>query len=109
MTKKKRPARARSVRRKLERDEDKLAHARRRLIALEPGGTPDRPLEVASASVIEMRAESTPCPDCGGPLRVEEHGAREHAGMLLRPVQLACRSCGAALTLFFRIVSAAPN
>lgn len=109
VAKKKRPVRARNLRRELERSDDKLARARRRLIALEPGGSPERPIDVASASVIEARAEGVACPDCAGALRVQEHGARAHQGELLRPVVLACRSCGAPLTLFFRIVTVAPN
>ena len=101
---KKRPPRPRTLRRTRERELDKLASARRRLLALEPGGTPALPLEVPSAAVIELRAQSIPCPDCDGPLRVSEHRASEHSGELLRNVELACRNCGAPLTLFFRIV-----
>ena len=109
MTKKKRPVRARSLRRSLERSEDKLAHARRRLIALEPGGSPERPIEVSSAAVIEARAESVVCPDCSGELRIAEHRAEALQDALLRVVQLKCRRCGAPLTLFFHIVTVAPN
>jgi hypothetical protein len=109
VTKKKRPARTRTLRRNLERSQDKLADARRKLLAISPGGSAEQPLEVASAAVIEGRAESVPCPDCEGALRVEEHAAFEHEGALLRKVELACRRCGGPLTLFFRIVSAQPN
>jgi hypothetical protein len=109
VSKKKRPARPRSARREAGRNEQKLAEARRRLIALTPGGSPERPLEVESVSVIEARAESVPCPDCTGALRVEEHAAGEHRGVLLREVTLQCRRCGAPLTLFFRIITASPN
>lgn len=109
MTKKKRPARTRTLRRNLERSQDKLAEARRKLLAISPGGSPELPLEVASAAVIEGRAESVPCPDCEGPLRVQEHAALEHEGTLLREVELACRRCGGPLTLFFRIVTPQPN
>ncbi|HEX6240344.1 MAG TPA: hypothetical protein VFZ61_05605 [Polyangiales bacterium] len=109
MSKKKRAARPRSLRREAERDVQKLADARRRLIALEAGGSPERPLEVESVAVIERRAESVRCPDCGEALRVADHAAREHRGALLRAVTLHCRQCGAPLTLYFRIVTASPN
>lgn len=107
--KKKKQARARTARRDAERDRAKLAHARRRLLLLEPGGSPERPLEVTSASVIETRATSTRCPDCEGSLRVDEHLARAQAGALLRQVRLRCRDCGGAVQLFFRITEALPN
>jgi hypothetical protein len=104
VTKKKRPTRTRTLRRTHERDHDKLALARRKLLALEAGGSPSRPLEVPSAAVIERRAESVPCPDCEGALRVPAHAALRHDGELLRDVTLTCRSCGATSQLFFRIV-----
>ena len=106
MTKKKRP---RNLRRALARQQDKLASARRRLIALESGGSPQRPIEVASAAVIEARAARIPCPDCSGELRAEEHEALAHEGELLREVTLLCRRCGAALAQYFRIVPARLN
>lgn len=109
MTKKKRPPRLRSLRRALERDQDKLAAARRRLIALEVGGTPGRPIEVASAAVIEARAASVACPDCAGQLRAKDHEAREHEGELVREVTLTCARCGATLAQYFRIVPPRPN
>jgi uncharacterized protein YbaR (Trm112 family) len=109
VTKKKRPKSARTLRRTHERDHDKLALARRKLLALEAGGSPGHPIVVPSAAVIEARAESVPCPDCQGALRVSEHEAHTHDGELLREVTLSCRSCGAALRLFFRIMVARPN
>jgi hypothetical protein len=104
VTKKKRPARTRTLRRTVERDHDKLALARRKLLTLEAGGTPSVPITVASAAVIEGRAESVPCPDCEGALRVSAHEALTHAGELLREVTLTCRSCAAELRQYFRIV-----
>jgi uncharacterized protein YbaR (Trm112 family) len=109
VTKKKRPKSARSLRRTHERDQDKLALARRKLLALEAGGSPDHPLVVPSAAVIEARAESVACPDCEGALRVSAHEAHAYEGELLREVTLTCRSCGAALRLFFQIMVARPN
>jgi hypothetical protein len=109
VTKKKRSLRARTQRREQERSHDKLALARRKLLGLERGGAPERPIDVDSAAVIEARAESVTCPDCSSALRTVEHKALQHGGQLLRVVELACRSCGAALNLYFRIGSTRLN
>ena len=106
---KKRTPRARTELRKLTRERHKLSLSRRKLIALERGGSAERPIEVDSASVIEARAESISCPDCTQSLRTVEHQSVEHAGELLRAVELVCRGCGAQLRLYFRICSALPN
>jgi len=104
MTKKKRPPRTRTLRRTLERGQEKLAGARRKLLVLERGGAPERPLEVDSAAVVEPRAESFRCPDCDGPLRCEEQTVSQRDGHLVRAVDLVCRDCGSPLTLYFRVV-----
>jgi predicted RNA-binding Zn-ribbon protein involved in translation (DUF1610 family) len=103
VSKKKRPERTRTLRRNSERRQDKLSAARRKLVQLEPGGSPERPIEVASAAVVEPRAESFPCPDCGGALRSELHEVRSEGSHLLREVSLRCRVCGDPLTLYFRV------
>jgi hypothetical protein len=109
VTKRKRAARARTMRRALERRDDKLSEARRKLIRLSPGGAPERPCPIDSASVVELRAEGTACPDCAGALRCEEHVALAHGGELLRVAKLRCRVCGAPLELYFRVVEKLPN
>ena len=76
-------------------------HARELLASLGPGGSPSRPIEVGSASVIEARAAAMPCPHCGGFYRIHEH-TRPIAG--LRQVDVQCRHCSAQRTLWFRIV-----
>ena len=55
--------------------------------------------EVASASVIEPRAESFPCLRCGAHTRADSH---ESVGEAERAVKLVCRACGAQRTLYFR-------
>jgi hypothetical protein len=109
VTKRKRPERARTLRRASERQADKLAEARRKLTRLEPGGEPSRPIQVSSASVIEPRAESHPCPDCGGTMRCEEHAALTHRSQTLRMARLCCRTCGGELELYFQITEALLN
>jgi len=79
-----------------------LARARAQLFELEPGGAPERPLDVTTAAVIEPKAESLPCPRCNGHFEVKEHEA--HLGPArLRELKVACRFCGDRRSLWFRI------
>lgn len=93
----------RRERRERERAHAKVARDRDRLAKLLPGGSADLPIEIQSASVVEVQARSTPCPLCGGELRLEEHVARPHAGDMLRVARVRCFQCGVARELFFRI------
>ena len=63
-------SRSRTQRRRAERAAVKDAARRLKLASLEPGGTGERPISVASASVIEPRASSQPCVVCGESVRV---------------------------------------
>jgi transposase-like protein len=85
----------------------KEARQRERLFQLGPGGSPDRAIEVVSASVIEVQAKSTPCPVCGGEQRIDEHDAVTIEGTPLRVLRMRCHPCGSKRTLYFKI--AAPN
>jgi hypothetical protein len=58
----------------------RLADARERLARHEPGGSPALPIDVESASQIEVRAEGTPCLRCQAPNRVDEHTAETVGG-----------------------------
>ena len=71
------------------------------LLALQPGGSRERPLEVSSAAVIEPRVGGLNCPHCGGTYRIHEH-EREAPGV--RRVDAACRRCSAPRSLWFRLV-----
>lgn len=109
------PKSARTVAREALRADEKTAEARQKLWFLERGGSPARPAEVSSAAVIESRATSTPCPRCGGELRVKEHEAKvldeqgretsADRGTPLRIVTLGCFSCGTKQRAYFRIVA----
>jgi predicted Zn finger-like uncharacterized protein len=83
-----------------------LVRDRERLASLSEGGSPARPLVVASASVVEVRAAALSCPQCRGSYRVHDH--RAPAGGI-RAVEVTCRQCGVARTLWFRIVDTGPN
>ena len=100
--------RSRTERREAEREAAKLTRVRMKLAALEPGGNPDRPIEVASASIIESHAASMPCAACGEQsLRVEEHAA--DLPRRLRVVHVMCQRCGTRREVFFRIGTVLPS
>lgn len=109
------PKSPRTVARAAQRAEEKTAEARQKLWFLERGGSPARPIEVESAAVIETRATSTPCPRCGGELRVKEHAAKvldergnettSDKGVALRVLDLACFQCGTRQRAYFRVAS----
>lgn len=106
MAKKPRP---RTQRRETERAIGKLQDARERLFELEPGGSPERALPVASPAIVEVHAESVPCPRCGSKHEVLEHVAATVAGVRLREARLRCRQCGTKRSLWFRINDVGPN
>ena len=96
----------RTARRAQERDARKLVRDREKLAALSPGGARERPIEVASAAVIEVRASSLACPQCEGRYRILDHRS---AGGGVRCLDVICRQCGAPRTLWFKIVTDEPN
>lgn len=98
--------RPRVARRESERAAKKLVQDKEKLWSLSPGATRERPFEVPSSSVIELRVEALPCPQCGGPLRVREDSA---PGPHLRRVEARCQHCTAPRTVWFRIVPDEPN
>lgn len=100
---------ARALRRQSDRDTQKLMRDRARLAALEPGGAPDRPIQIASASEVEVAARSTPCIQCGGEVRVEEHLAETIGAERLRIAHVTCRICGTKRAIYFRIGAPLPN
>jgi hypothetical protein len=107
--KKPRAESVRNTRRRLQRDLERLIADRERLFQLEPGGTPDAAIEVASPSVIDSRATSRECPRCGGALLVLEQMAVAVDGVRMREARLRCRECGSERSLWFRLGSANPN
>jgi hypothetical protein len=98
-----RPKRARTARREQQRQLRKDVQRRERAAGEAPGGSPEHPLAVSSASVIEVRARATPCPQCQGTLDIEGHDAGVEAGELLRAVRVICRLCHARRKLWFRV------
>jgi hypothetical protein len=98
--------RERTEKRVRERELKQLVRDRERLASLSPGGSAERPVHLASASVVEVRVRNTPCPQCGGELRVTEHRAPAPG---LRSVDVRCQLCGTPRTMWFRLDSVEPN
>jgi hypothetical protein len=99
---------ARSERREVERAGVKLAEARLKLASLEAGGSPERPIEVTSASIVEPHAAGLACAACGESTRVEEHSAEtlpDQSGVprSLRVVRVRCTRCGVVRNVYFRL------
>jgi len=109
MAKSKRQKQPRTSARAMARAQQRLIADREKLFLLEPGGTPEHPREVGSASAIEPEARSTRCPTCTGDLVVDEHVAVTERGMRLRDVRVRCRHCGKRRSLWFKITTLAPN
>lgn len=106
--------RARTERREAQRAAVKLAEARTKLARLQAGGAPDRPIEVTSASVVEVHAAGLPCAACGAEgTRVEEHvaitvggdaaGLPEGTSRHLRVARVRCPRCNVTRDVYFRI------
>jgi hypothetical protein len=94
---------AHAERRAHTRAEEKLGRTRERLARLAPGGEPNHPLDVTSASVIEPQARSMPCPKCLGPCALIEHSAETREGKRLRIAHTICKACGGRRAIYFRI------
>jgi hypothetical protein len=104
-----RPPRPRRKQREQARALRKEVRRTEALAAELPGGAPDRPIDVASASVVEGKARATPCIQCGGELDLCGDRAASTARGVLRELALACRRCHAPRTLWFRIAPATAN
>lgn len=101
--------RLRTRRREAERALRRQVQTRERLANLEPGGSPERPIEVATTSVIETRSMARPCPQCGGSLAMVEHATAQHGEERLRRLSMQCRQCHVPRTLWFRIAPSLAN
>jgi hypothetical protein len=101
---------ARTLRRSALRAHDKLVAQRRRLAALEPGGTAERRISVPSASVVEVQALGHACLACDERRQqLVEHRAEQMAEKRLRVVDVRCTVCGARRRFFFEIINVEPN
>ncbi len=104
------PRDTRAARRERDRDAGKLARDVRRVEEASPGGRAESPIQLTSASEVEVAATARPCPICGDGLRVTAHEAIEHptAGRL-RLARLTCRACRSEWSRFYRLGAPALN
>ncbi len=97
------PRSTRSDRRARSRAHQKLVNDLERLARLQPGGAPDRPIEVASVAQIEVIATRDPCPLCEGSTQLLEHAQETIDGVRLRVVRLSCTACAVPRAVWFRV------
>jgi hypothetical protein len=95
--------RARTERREADRRAEKLIRDHERLEAVSPGASPERPIEVESASQIDGAARSLQCPRCLLGLFIVHEVASVTGGRVCRAVELECRQCGRHRTAHFAI------
>jgi len=103
-----RPPRPRRQQREQQRAFRKTVRQLERLAAELPGGSPERPIDVASASVVETKARAIQCVQCDA-IEMELRG--DHASStprgVLRELAMVCRQCHAARALWFRVAAGA--
>jgi hypothetical protein len=104
-----RPPRARRKQREQERAHRKQVARTESLAGKLPGGSPEQPIEVAAAAVIETRARGTACVQCGGELELRGDRATSTARGIVREIAAVCRRCHAPRTLWFRVVPSSTN
>jgi hypothetical protein len=103
-----RPPRARRQQREQQRALRKTVRQLERLASELPGGSPERPIDVASASVIETKARAIRCVQCDA-IEMELRGdhASSTARGVLRELAMVCRQCHAPRAVWFRVVTGA--
>lgn len=105
MFKKKKPLSARGERRSNERLSQKEIDARKAIVRASEGGSPERPMQIASSAVVEVRALSLGCGVCGGELRLRDHRIEGD----LRITVSDCRDCATARTTYFLLAGRVLN
>ena len=109
MAQRKAKTRARNARREAERAAEKLVAQREKLFLLEPGGSPERPIDVETPVLVDLRAGAFHCPRCDSPVQLREHAATNVAGVLLREACVSCPRCASKRSLWFRVTGTALN
>lgn len=93
----------RAKRRQLERVVRKSEATVDRVLGMLPGGAPENPIDVESASVIDTRAVRDPCPKCAGDSELVEHLATIVEQRRLREARVRCRQCGKERSVWFAL------
>ena len=101
----KKKASARNLKREADRNTVKLRRDVERVERASAGGSEDRPIEIVSASLVDVLAVADPCPLCGGELRLESHDAETLGEKRLRVARVVCKMCRSPWERFYRIVA----
>jgi len=80
-----------------------------RAAEISPGGTPERPIVVDSAQVIDGRARDLLCVVCEANVILEEHDAIPHGDVILRRAKVVCKECHTPRVIWFRVERPRPN
>jgi len=103
-----RPPRPRRQQREQQRTLRKSVRQLQRLAAEMRGGSPERPIDVASASVVETKARAVPCVQCEATeMELRGDRATSTARGVLRELAMVCRQCHATRALWFRVATGA--
>jgi hypothetical protein len=95
----------RTIARQARMANEKLARAKDKLLDLEAGGTPGRPLDVPTAALVEPKAKAFHCPRCDDTFEVEDHEAHANGHARLREAKVHCKTCGFRRSLWFRVIA----
>lgn len=85
------------------RERDAEVEARAEEARAAPGGSPDRPLVVRSAALVEGRAGDAECAVCGAEVRVADHSVDAAFEPPLRVVTVRCRKCSSERPVYVRV------
>ncbi len=103
-----RPPRPRRQQREQERALRKTVRRLERVAVELPGGAPERPIEVASASIVETKARTIPCVQCAATeMELRGDHATSTARGVLRELAMVCRQCHATRAVWFRVTTGA--
>ena len=103
-----RPPRPRRQQREQQRALRKTVRQLERLAAELPGGSPEQPIDVASASVVETKARAIPCVQCQAiELELRADRATSTPRGVLRELAMVCRQCHAPRAVWFRVAPGA--
>jgi hypothetical protein len=103
-----RPPRPRRQQREQQRALRKTVHQLERLAAEMPGGSPERPIDVGSASIVETKARSIACVQCEAlALELGADRATSTPRGVLRELAMICRQCHAPRAVWFRVATGA--
>jgi hypothetical protein len=103
-----RPPRPRRQQREQQRALRKTVRQLERLAAELPGGSPERPIDVAAAAVVETKARAIRCVQCEAiEMELRADRATSTRRGVLREVAMVCRKCHTLRAVWFRVAAGA--